>query len=440
MKKINPKKRKKYFFIILMVFFFCFVLFSFFLFLNYEINNIGFKKVISNNDKNLKIKINKTFLVDDKQEKISNNLIWKEYNDPKGYFKTKILEEYSFNSSNSRSGHWFLKEDAEENNIFELLTLSIDLNKGMTFWDGGCRPFNDSEKKAPEVFYSYCENGSSGQYKATSYLGKINSVDLSHTTIIKNGKLKLKARVKPEFSKEGVMIFNKILLSLEINDKKVSKYLIEKEKQEKEKERAREQQQKENGGAADNMLWGKPVIYLYPEKEKEVKVQLDYTGKIFADYPQYNQKISGWEVIAYPDGKIINKADNLEYSYLFWEGILEKNIAEDISEGFVVSGNDSRKFLREKLSYLGLTPKEYNEFIVYWYPVMQKNKYNLVYFAGEEYIKEAKLTITPTPDSMLRVFMIFKPLEEKIEIKEQKLEKFEREGFSVVEWGGMKVK
>jgi hypothetical protein len=31
--------------------------------------------------------------------------------------------------------------------------------------------------------------------------------------------------------------------------------------------------------------------------------------------------------------------------------------------------------------------------------------------------------------------MVMKALDKKIEIKEQKLEKFERKGFSVVEWG-----
>ena len=89
---------------------------------------------------------------------------------------------------------------------------------------------------------------------------------------------------------------------------------------------------------------------------------------------------------------------------------------------------------------MGLTPKEYNEFIVYWFPKMQGNAYNLIHFAGKEYTDNALLTITPKPDSMLRVFMVFKPLEKPVEIKEQKLEHFERKGFSVIEWGGSEIK
>jgi len=87
-----------------------------------------------------------------------------------------------------------------------------------------------------------------------------------------------------------------------------------------------------------------------------------------------------------------------------------------------------------------LTPREYNEFIVYWYPLMKDNKYNLIHFAGEQYTNTAPLEITPKPDSILRVFMVFKWLDEKIEIEEQKLENFERKWFSVVEWWGTVIK
>lgn len=52
---------------------------------------------------------------------------------------------------------------------------------------------------------------------------------------------------------------------------------------------------------------------------------------------------------------------------------------------------------------MGLTPKEYNEFIVYWLPQMQKNKYNYITFQNEAYTGSAVLNINPKSDSMLRV-------------------------------------
>jgi len=176
----------------------------------------------------------------------------------------------------------------------------------------------------------------------------------------------------------------------------------------------------------------KPVIYLYPQKPTDVNVKIDFAnGGFTCTYPDYG---NGWNVKAYPDGKVINKADGLEYSYLYWEG--ESAVKYDMSKGFVVAGKDTAKFLREKLATLGLTPREYNEFIVYWLPLMQGNNYNLITFQEEAYTNAAKLTVTPTPDSVIRVFMVYTPLEKPISIPEQVLKTPQRKGFTVVEWGG----
>jgi len=179
----------------------------------------------------------------------------------------------------------------------------------------------------------------------------------------------------------------------------------------------------------------KPVIYLYPTSEQRVTVKLNYKGKLTCTYPEYND---GWNVTAYPDGKLINLEDNKEYSYLFWEG--ESDVKWDMTKGFVVKGEDTRDFLQEKLSLMGLIPKEYNEFIVYWLPQMENNKYNLIKFAEEEYEKLAPLEITPKPDSVQRIFMVFKELNKAIEVEDQELKAFKREGFTVIEWGGTEVK
>ncbi|MBS4785250.1 MAG: hypothetical protein KH009_03960 [Clostridiales bacterium] len=67
---------------------------------------------------------------------------------------------------------------------------------------------------------------------------------------------------------------------------------------------------------------------------------------------------------------------------------------------------------------------------------MQDSPYNLITFAGEQYEQLAPLTVTPTPDSVLRVHMVYQSLEEPVEIPEQQLQPFQRTGFTVVEWGG----
>lgn len=175
----------------------------------------------------------------------------------------------------------------------------------------------------------------------------------------------------------------------------------------------------------------KPVIYLYPEETADISVRLDYDGELTCTYPEYND---GWKVTAQPDGTLTDPQTGLTYSYLFWEGI--SNAEYDMSEGYVVAGEDTAEFLQEKLAEIGLTPREYNEFIVYWLPKMQENPYNLITFQQEAYTDSAKLNIDPQPDSVLRVFMAYKALEEPVEVQEPQIEPFEREGFCVVEWGG----
>ena len=181
--------------------------------------------------------------------------------------------------------------------------------------------------------------------------------------------------------------------------------------------------------------FGKPVIYLYPEETTDISVRMHFPNGCFnVTYPDYG---NGWNVTAHPDGTLINHADGHEYSYLYWDG--ETATEWDFSTGFVIKGSDTAKFFQEKLAYLGLTPREYNEFIVYWLPKMQDNPYNLISFQTTVYEESARLYVSPQPDSMLRVFMTFIALDKEIDIPEQKLDSFNRTGFSVIEWGGIQV-
>ena len=169
-------------------------------------------------------------------------------------------------------------------------------------------------------------------------------------------------------------------------------------------------------------------------EKTDIDVTLDFNGTLSFTYPEYK---GIWRITAYPDGTVYDRDTGLEYSYLFWEGI--SNVEYDMSSGFVVKGEDTAEFLRTTLAEMGLTPREYNEFIVYWLPRMQGNAYNLICFQSEIYTENAKLNITPKPDSMLRVFMAFRPLEQPIEIQPQTIQPFVRHGFCVVEWGGAEI-
>lgn len=177
----------------------------------------------------------------------------------------------------------------------------------------------------------------------------------------------------------------------------------------------------------------KPVIYLYPEGKIEVSVKVNYNGKLTYTIPDYR---SGWNVTAYPDGRIVN-FDGKQYPYLFWEGVGESDY--DLSEGFCVKGSDAEKFLCDKLSLMGLSKSEIDDFNEFWVPFLKRNPYNRICFQTTAYTDNAELVISPKPDSMLRVFMVYTPLDTPMIIKSQTINAFERTGFSVVEWGGAVV-
>ena len=182
----------------------------------------------------------------------------------------------------------------------------------------------------------------------------------------------------------------------------------------------------EKGGRA------KPVLYLYPEKEIDVTVKFSHPEYLTTTYPKY---INSWNVTVKPNGDMKDK-DGKYYYALYWD---ETRYSEtNFKEGFYVEGKDAIKFLEEKLSIIGLNAKERNEFIMYWLPIMEKNGKNLVYFElTNEREASNKLIITPKPDSLLRVSIHIKKVNEKVSIKEQKLPTFKRSGFVAIEWGGM---
>ena len=176
-----------------------------------------------------------------------------------------------------------------------------------------------------------------------------------------------------------------------------------------------------------------PVIYLYPEEEAQVTVNLDFNGKLTSTYPAYGD---GWTVTARPDGTLTDE-NGREYYCLFWEGISPREY--DFSSGFCVAGADTAAFLEDALAQLGLTQREANEFIIYWLPRMEGNAYNLISFQGAAYTDGAQLDIDPAPDTLIRVFMAWRRLDQPEQIMPQELKPVERTGFTVVEWGGAEV-
>jgi len=177
----------------------------------------------------------------------------------------------------------------------------------------------------------------------------------------------------------------------------------------------------------------KPVIYAYPTKETNINFKVDYKGDFAYTYPTYSRD-TGWNMKVKPDGEMTAKDGN-KYPYLFWEG-KKYDLAINKNEGFVVKKEDVNKFLEEKLTYLGLNYREKTDFITFWAPKMMEKNYYYINFANKQFDEMSPLTVTPKPDSIQRIFMVFEGLDKPKTLTEQKLEKFERFGYSVIEWGG----
>lgn len=177
----------------------------------------------------------------------------------------------------------------------------------------------------------------------------------------------------------------------------------------------------------------KPVIYLYPRQEQQVTVRLTLDGELTCTYPRYEGQ---WQVTAAPDGTLTDSKGQT-YRYLYWEGLV--HTAYDMTSGFCVAGADTAAFLEQALERLGLNRAEANEFIVYWLPLMEGNPYNIISFQTQCYTDAARLDVEPAPDTVIRVFMAWQGSDEFVELPEQKLTAPEREGFTVVEWGGAPV-
>ncbi len=172
----------------------------------------------------------------------------------------------------------------------------------------------------------------------------------------------------------------------------------------------------------------KPAVYLYPLETSNIQVKVEVKGKLTLTEPLYD---NGWNVNVSPDGLIDNK-----YDYLFYEADLNKIELPD--EGWIVEFKKLENWFDEYLPQLGLNSKETEQFKEYWLKDLKKANYYEIKLLDNKFLEEnMKLIISPEPQTLIRLNFYFKPVFEKRELKEPSITKSERNGFTVVEWGGI---
>lgn len=184
----------------------------------------------------------------------------------------------------------------------------------------------------------------------------------------------------------------------------------------------------------------KPVVYAY-NAASTFKMTIKPHGGFTFTYPKSN---GDWELKTNHDGSVSDVNTNKNYPYIFWEGegkdldiIVERNTVE----GFLIKTDTCISFLENTLAKIGFNEKEAADFITWWGPqIVQKDYAFLQFLETERYATTiAEIDVAPNPESVLRVYMYLMPLnsdELNFKIVEPQFKKFERIGFTVVEWGG----
>jgi hypothetical protein len=232
---------------------------------------------------------------------------------------------------------------------------------------------------------------------------------------------------------------------------------------------------------------GKPVIYIQPPQDLEhvsVKLSLSREWDYSAVYPVVEPKpedgrsVVQWDVAAKSSGELTDKASGLELSYLFWEAtsVSERPPTpsyEDQSTGFdpskptlapdnaaVLAFTPFLKHLDHALTSLGLHISARNDFITFWLPhfvrIHESGKViGFRFLPQADYEQAARLDVTPAPEVITRVFLLFGGVDSANEGWSEACNRAENVDwkkvvgvrdevtdvtkFRVLEWGGMEV-
>ncbi len=178
----------------------------------------------------------------------------------------------------------------------------------------------------------------------------------------------------------------------------------------------------------------KPIVYLYPTAPTAVSVKVG--ANVTVSDPLY--PVSGWKnVWARPNGQLTYRGKS--YDSLFWEGQGYGDYPGIVS-GTVVKRADVVKTIRAQLAAQGLNAKETKDFMTFWEPKIPNKHYvRLTWLNTSQMNRLAPLTISPKPQTLIRVFLDMDGLDTPITLPAQQLIKVERKGFTVVEWGGLTV-
>lgn len=183
----------------------------------------------------------------------------------------------------------------------------------------------------------------------------------------------------------------------------------------------------------------KPIIYLYPPVPTLVDVKITVPqGRITVSNPPYPPE--GWEKVkAYPSGKL--EYNNASYSSLYYES--ETTSYTPPPYGVVLPKEAVAPYLKQTLTGYKLTPVEQKDFLDYWLQRIDKEivlPFVHVAFIEPTTIETAELLDVSQPiDTSIRLRVYLKgTMHAHLPLAPQPIYRYpDREGFTMVEWGGI---
>jgi len=189
------------------------------------------------------------------------------------------------------------------------------------------------------------------------------------------------------------------------------------------------------------------LIYNYEENQKiSVSLSLNNPRERFLTlYPvpkDFKKNTVTWNMVFKENEKLQFSENSKFYPYLFWESC-NRNDEVALKDFICVKNEDVEEKLDVILENKGLNFKERCDMITYWLAELKSSNFMKIGFMDEKFYEESfPLEIIPTPKNILRVFMVFQncDLEEKSTVNSfQKNHCFNRNGPTLIEWGGMKI-
>lgn len=174
----------------------------------------------------------------------------------------------------------------------------------------------------------------------------------------------------------------------------------------------------------------KPNIYFYAPELLEISVEFLEEHLLTETIPEYS---FGWDTTVCGDGQIICQDE--PYDFLFYESLADASLFETES-AWVIYADTREEQLLEVLALYDFNEKETADFIEFWMEKLEAGVDYVMYPQDTVCVdRQMPMVIVPEPTRITRIWFGFEKYAGQT-FETPQVTPIEREGFTVVEWGG----